>query len=181
MKLYTIGFTQKSARRFFELLQSNSVQCLIDARLHPGGQLSGFAKQDDLRFFLERLIGCEYEHLPELAPEDEFLSAYRKDHNWTRYAEKFLGWQTFRVEEAFCVGQVGGRVVPESALESTRCLALIEHPSQGAPLRQILRLQLGGGEGMLLARGRDQSHAAADQEHRRGDLASARAPLVIAH
>ena len=89
MKLYTIGFTQKSARRFFELLQSNSVQCLIDARLHPGGQLSGFAKQDDLRFFLERLIGCEYEHLPELAPEDEFLSAYRQDHNWTRYAEKF--------------------------------------------------------------------------------------------
>lgn len=89
MKLYTIGFTQKSARRFFELLQSNSVQCLIDARLHPGGQLSGFAKQDDLRFFLERLIGCEYEHLPELAPEDEFLAAYRKDHNWTRYAEKF--------------------------------------------------------------------------------------------
>src|SRR2546421_7278519 len=93
----------------------------------------------------------------------------------------FLGWQTFRVEEAFCVGQVGGRVVPESALESTRCLALIERLSQDAPLRQILRLQLGGGEGVLLARGRDQSHAAADQEHRRGDLASARAPLVIAH
>jgi uncharacterized protein (DUF488 family) len=89
MKLYTIGFTQKSAQRFFDLLQSNGVQRLIDTRLRAGGQLSGFAKQDDLRFFLDRLIGCDYEHLPELAPEDDFLAAYRKDHDWTRYAGKF--------------------------------------------------------------------------------------------
>jgi len=89
MKLYTVGFTQKSAEQFFNLLQSSGVQCLIDARLRPGGQLSGFAKRDDLRFFLDRLIGCGYEHLPELAPGDDFLAAYRKDHNWMRYAEKF--------------------------------------------------------------------------------------------
>ncbi len=34
---------------------------------------------------------------------------------------------------------------------------------------------------MLLAGGSDQSYAAAHQEHRRGHLPSARAPLVIAH
>ena len=34
---------------------------------------------------------------------------------------------------------------------------------------------------MLWARGRDQSYAAADQEHRRGDLPSTRPPLVIPH
>ncbi len=89
MKLCTIGFTQKSAEQFFELLQRNGVQFLIDVRLHPGGQLSGFAKQDDLRYFLQRLIACDYRHLPVLAPDDEFLSQYRKDHDWPAYTQRF--------------------------------------------------------------------------------------------
>lgn len=89
MRLYTIGFTQKSAQQFFELLQQNGVQCLVDIRLHPGGQLSGFAKQADLRYFLDRLIGCDYQHLSVLAPDEEFLVQYRRDHDWSRYAECF--------------------------------------------------------------------------------------------
>lgn len=89
MKLYTIGFTQKSARQFFDLLAKNGVQCLVDTRLHPGGQLSGFAKQDDLRFFLERLNGCSYRHLPILAPEDELLAGFRKDHDWQHYVQGY--------------------------------------------------------------------------------------------
>jgi uncharacterized protein (DUF488 family) len=89
VKLYTIGFTKKPAERFFELLRRSAVQCVVDIRLHPGGQLAGFAKQEDLSFFLRRLIDCHYEHMAELAPEDEFLARYRKDHNWTRYAEQF--------------------------------------------------------------------------------------------
>jgi uncharacterized protein (DUF488 family) len=89
MKLFTIGFTQKPARRFFELLQEHQVRLLVDIRLHPGGQLAGFAKQDDLGFFLERLIGCAYRHLPILAPDPELLAQYRQDHQWARYAEAF--------------------------------------------------------------------------------------------
>jgi uncharacterized protein (DUF488 family) len=57
MKLYTIGFTKKSAEAFFALLESGGVRRLLDIRLHPGGQLAGFTKQDDLAFFLRRLIG----------------------------------------------------------------------------------------------------------------------------
>jgi uncharacterized protein (DUF488 family) len=89
MKLYTIGFTKKSAERFFTLLKSNAVQCLVDIRLHPGGQLAGFARQGDLPYFLEELAGCDYVHLASLAPTDEILSEYRKDKNWGRYAERF--------------------------------------------------------------------------------------------
>jgi uncharacterized protein (DUF488 family) len=48
MKIYTIGFTKKSAQTFFELLHQNGIQRLIDIRLKPSGQLSGFAKKDDL-------------------------------------------------------------------------------------------------------------------------------------
>jgi uncharacterized protein (DUF488 family) len=62
VKIYTIGFTRKPAERFFELLKDNHVSRLIDIRLKPGGQLAGFAKQDDLAYFLRELVGCEYHH-----------------------------------------------------------------------------------------------------------------------
>jgi uncharacterized protein (DUF488 family) len=90
MKLYTIGFTQKSAQEFFESLRSQQIQVLIDIRLRPAGQLAGFAKQEDLPYFLERLAdGCQYLHLPELAPTKEILDGYRTDHDWPGYAASF--------------------------------------------------------------------------------------------
>jgi uncharacterized protein (DUF488 family) len=92
MKLYTIGFSQKSAEQFFELLRHNGVQQVIDIRLRPQGQLAGFARQSDLPYFLKHLAdGCEYIHLPELAPTDEILDEYRagKSKDWDLYEEKF--------------------------------------------------------------------------------------------
>jgi uncharacterized protein (DUF488 family) len=115
MKLYTIGFTQKSAQRFFELLQQNGASCLVDIRLHPGGQLSGFAKQEDLRYFLSRLIRCEYRHMPVLAPEDDFLAQYRKDRNWSRYVERF---------EALMDAREVPRVLDRSLFENNVCCLL---------------------------------------------------------
>jgi uncharacterized protein (DUF488 family) len=89
VKLYTVGFTKKSAEQFFNLLDENGVKRLIDIRVHPQGQLSGFAKQEDLVYFLDRLIGCEYLHLPVLAPTEEIMTDYRKDHKWDRYVGRF--------------------------------------------------------------------------------------------
>ena len=89
MKLYTIGFTQKSAQQFFNLLQTHGVQCLVDIRLHMDGQLAGFTKKEDLRYFLKELIGCDYRHLPNLAPTDEILKTYRADKNWAKYETAF--------------------------------------------------------------------------------------------
>ena len=89
MKLYTIGFTKKSAEKFFTLLKENGIRRVIDIRLNPGGQLAGFAKQDDLRYFLSQLVDCEYRHLDTLAPTDDILSDYRKDHDWDKYVERF--------------------------------------------------------------------------------------------
>jgi uncharacterized protein (DUF488 family) len=89
MRLYTIGFTKKSAERFFSLLREHGVKLLADIRLHPGGQLAGFAKQDDLRYFLRALAACDYVHLPQLAPTEEVLSTYRKDKKWPLYVQRF--------------------------------------------------------------------------------------------
>ena len=89
MKLYTIGFTKKSAERFFSLLREAGVTRLIDIRLHPAGQLAGFTKQEDLRFFLRELASCDYYHLPELAPSPEILAAYRASRDWHTYRTQF--------------------------------------------------------------------------------------------
>jgi uncharacterized protein (DUF488 family) len=89
MKLYTIGFTKKSAEKFFTLLKDHGVECLVDIRLHPNGQLAGFARQNDLPYLLSHLAECDYLHVAALAPTDEILSEYRANHNWDRYAERF--------------------------------------------------------------------------------------------
>lgn len=90
MQLYTLGFTQKSAQEFFEILAVNQVQVLVDIRLKPGGQLSGFAKGADLAYFIPRLVpGARYVHLLELAPTQQILEGYRQDKDWPRYAAAF--------------------------------------------------------------------------------------------
>ena len=90
MKLYTIGFTQKRAEQFFNAIRDAGVVRLIDIRQIPGGQLSGFAKQDDLPYFLTHLAdGCEYIHMLELAPTKDMLSENRKAPDCERYEREF--------------------------------------------------------------------------------------------
>lgn len=91
MKLYTIGFTKKSAEKFFGLLREAGVTTLVDVRLNNVSQLSGFAKRDDLRYFLGEICGARYTHRTELAPTREMLDAYKKrDVGWAAYEGSFL-------------------------------------------------------------------------------------------
>lgn len=90
MKLFTVGFTQKRAEVFFDLLRQHGVGRLVDIRLNPRGQLAGFAKQEDLPYFLSRLAdGCQYVYVPELAPTKEILKDYREDLHWPGYVARF--------------------------------------------------------------------------------------------
>ena len=90
MKIFTIGFTQKSASEFFQLLRDNHIQRLVDIRLKPSGQLSAFARQEDLPYFLDELANhCQYVHMPILAPTKEILQDYRSGGSWTDYVTRF--------------------------------------------------------------------------------------------
>jgi uncharacterized protein (DUF488 family) len=90
MKLFTIGFTQKSAQKFFGLLRQNGIQRLVDIRISPQGQLSGFARQEDLPFFLDELANhCNYVYMPILAPTKDLLHEYRGNRDWPRYMARF--------------------------------------------------------------------------------------------
>lgn len=102
MKVFTIGFTQKSAERFFKLLKNAGVRRVVDVRLNNSGQLAGFSKQDDLKFFLQELCGIDYVHVPELAPTKDILDAYKKHKgSWKVYEQEFLAlMEKRRIDEA---------------------------------------------------------------------------------
>jgi uncharacterized protein (DUF488 family) len=88
--LFTVGFARKSAERFFTLLEDAGVRKVVDIRLHNTSQLAGFAKQEDLRFFLKRVSGIDYMHVPLLAPTEELLKAFqKKDILWPEYEQVF--------------------------------------------------------------------------------------------
>lgn len=101
MKVFTIGFTKKSARRFFEMLRKSGAKRVVDVRLNNVSQLAGFAKKDDLAYFLKEICGMEYVHLPELAPTQEILDEYKKQRgDWKTYETQFLAlMKQRRIEE----------------------------------------------------------------------------------
>jgi uncharacterized protein (DUF488 family) len=91
LKLYTIGFTKKPARRFFELLREAGPRRVIDIRLNNVSQLAGFTKKDDLDYFLQVICGIGYDHRPILAPSEEILNEYKKNGgDWKTYERSFL-------------------------------------------------------------------------------------------
>ena len=90
MKIFTIGFTGKSAEVFFKLLVNNDIRRLIDIRLNNKSQLAGFANVKHLPYFL-KLHNIEYLHCPECAPTKELLNDYKKKKvSWNEYETIYL-------------------------------------------------------------------------------------------
>lgn len=86
MEIYTIGFVQKPAEKFFGDLRQAGIRRLVDVRIHNTSQLSGYTKRVDLVFFLRELCNAEYVYEPLLAPTAEMLADYRsKKLSWTNY------------------------------------------------------------------------------------------------
>ena len=79
MKLFTIGYSKKSAEEFFDLLRTNNVKRVVDIRRHNTNQLAGFTKKDDLAWFLSVIADIDYQHVLELAPSEDLMHAYRKE------------------------------------------------------------------------------------------------------
>ncbi len=90
IKLFTIGFTKKNAETFFEKISTFGIEKLIDIRLNNVSQLAGFAKKNDLIYFLKKICDCEYVHEPRLAPTKEILDGYKKKEiSWQDYEKRF--------------------------------------------------------------------------------------------
>lgn len=101
MEVYSIGFTKKTAEQFFSLLKKSGVRRLLDVRLNNVSQLAGFAKRDDLIFFLSEICGADYRHEILLAPTQQMLDGYKKEKgSWDEYESRFLALMAERrIEE----------------------------------------------------------------------------------
>jgi len=113
MEIYTIGFTKKSAREFFESLRRHGIERLVDVRINNTSQLAAFAKRDDLEYFLDELLGAEYVHEPLLAPTKELLKAYRDGEvSWGSYEREFMNLMAIRrIDEVIPKELFGKRTV----------------------------------------------------------------------
>lgn len=89
--MFTIGFTKSSAEKFFSRIRNSGAKRLLDIRLNNVSQLAGFAKRDDLRYFLQEICHVPYQHEPKLAPTQQMLDEYKKKHGtWEDYEKRFL-------------------------------------------------------------------------------------------
>ena len=123
MKLFTIGFTKKSAEAFFGKLKAAGVRRILDIRLNRDSQLSGFAKERDLGFFLKEICGIEYQVVPDLAPTQELLDAYKKHGaKWDFYETEFETLLAQRkVEKTLTRGLFDGACLLCSEAEPKHC------------------------------------------------------------
>jgi uncharacterized protein (DUF488 family) len=117
MRLFTIGFTKKSAETFFETLRDAGVKRVVDVRLNNVSQLAGFTKRDDLAYFLREVGSIAYVHVPLLAPTQELIDAYRKEHlPYAEFAKRFEALLKQRKVET----------APEARLHDGDCLLCSE-------------------------------------------------------
>lgn len=90
MNIYTMGFTQKSAEQFFELIKKNNIELLVDIRLNNKSQLAGFTRGNDLKYFLSEICQCKYKYCIEYAPTKDILDRYKKNEiTWDKYVEQY--------------------------------------------------------------------------------------------
>jgi len=138
MKLYTIGFTRKSAPQFFGLLQEAGVARVVDVRLNNVSQLAGWTKAQDFPFFLQKVAGIGYQHALDLAPTQEMLDDYKKRKgSWAAYETAFKNLMVQRRVEGTWSG----------ALQDSDCLLCSEEKATHCHRRLVAEYlggQLGG-------------------------------------
>ncbi len=122
VKVFTIGFTKKTAEEFFSRLIRAGVKRVIDIRLNNVSQLAGFAKRDDLRYFLRTICSIDYIHYTDLAPSQEILENFKQNKGrWEIYERDFLALLNSR--------QVENKIKPE-LLNEACLLCSEEKPTQ---------------------------------------------------
>ncbi len=138
MEIFTIGFTQTTAEDFFGRLKSHRIERLLDVRLFNSSQLAGFAKRDDLAYFLRELVGARYEHAPLLAPSREILDSYKKskEMSWPEYEEPLPGADA-RSQRRGRAEPPGIRATHRAALQRGHAGAL-SSPARGRVSRSAL-------------------------------------------
>jgi uncharacterized protein (DUF488 family) len=85
MKVFTIGYTQKTAEQFFTILRNPDILRVVDIRLSNNSLYAGYTKKDSLEYFLREICNIDYLHRLDLAPTKELFADYKSTHDWPTY------------------------------------------------------------------------------------------------
>ena len=89
MKLFTIGYAQKSAKELFDLLRRNGVKKVIDIRLKNANSYCFYTHKRDFAFLLN-LANIAYEHKEKWAPGEGLLEGFKKKRiSWSEYIVEY--------------------------------------------------------------------------------------------
>ncbi len=89
-RIFTIGYASRNAREFFTILKQAGIRKVIDVRLYNTSQLAGFAKRQDIEYFLQAIVGADYIHMPIMSPTKQLLNDYKKGLiSWQQYETQF--------------------------------------------------------------------------------------------
>ncbi len=100
----------------------------MDVRLNNVSQLAGFAKKNDLKYFLKEICNLDYAHIQDLAPTKEILDPYKKGNvSWEVYENNFLNLMAKRNIER----------IDKKLLENS-CLLCSEHKPHHCHRRLVI-------------------------------------------
>lgn len=133
MRLFSIGFTRKTAEEFFQRLKAAGVRRIVDVRLSNQSQLARFAQAADLPYFLAQLCRADYHHEAGLAPTRELRDLVvakggRVIANWGKYEKRFNQLLHDRCAQSDLLG----------GLRDGDCLLCSEHEAQFCHRRLVL-------------------------------------------
>ena len=130
MKIFTIGFTNKNAKGFYETLRQSDCKHIVDVRVNPNSQLSRFAHGKDLEFLVQEILGYKYKHIVQLAPEKEMVSAYQSERKRLKakeYEEKLQeSWKRYEKNFLDLIRERQIEMIPKEAI-ANGCLLCSEH------------------------------------------------------
>lgn len=139
MRLYTIGYSKKSAEEFFRILKDNNVKQVVDIRRHNTNQLAGFTKQDDLAWFLDTIAGIGYTHELALAPSEELMHAYRKEGlPFEEFAQKLRA--EFDTREMPSLGRASVLLCSEASPDTCHRLVAANYLAERDPDIEVVHL-----------------------------------------
>ena len=100
--IFLLSAYETSAMEFFNRLEAEKTDLVLDVRLNNSSQLCGFTKEKDLSFLVPRLTGAVYIHDLDLAPTKGLLDLY---------THKKIGWDDYEAEYLHLLNERGGEAL----------------------------------------------------------------------
>lgn len=88
--VFTIGFMGKNLEKFDHIIRKHKISVLIDVRRYPNTHRSGWAKRENLKYFILNYTYLLYTWEKIFAPPKTLLRKYKKTQNWREYVKVYV-------------------------------------------------------------------------------------------